>query len=85
MGLGFADLRFVHRSAKVWRRWELSRPRAYELCAASDVVAGLSAIADIRTLPENQAQARPLNLALPPLLCRPSARSPALGVKGIGT
>ncbi len=27
------------------KRWELSRPRAYELCAASEVVADLSAIA----------------------------------------
>ena len=34
------------------RRWELSRPRAYELCAASEVVADLSAIADIR-LPQS--------------------------------
>jgi len=41
-------------------RWELSRPRAYELCAASEVVSDLSAIADIRLLPENEAQARPL-------------------------
>jgi hypothetical protein len=42
------------------RRWELSRPRAYELCAASEVLADLSAIADIRLLPENEAQTRPL-------------------------
>jgi hypothetical protein len=42
------------------RRWELSRPRAYELCAASEVMADLSAIADIGPLPENEAQARPL-------------------------
>jgi N6-adenosine-specific RNA methylase IME4 len=42
------------------RRWELSRPRAYELCAASEVVADLSANADIGLLPENEAQARPL-------------------------
>ena len=41
-------------------RWEMSRPRAYELCAASEVVEDLSAIADIRVLPENEAQARPL-------------------------
>jgi hypothetical protein len=41
-------------------RWELSRPRAYELCEASAVVADLSAIADIRVLPKNEAQARPL-------------------------
>lgn len=42
------------------QRWDVSRPRAYELCAASEVVANLSAIADIRLLPENEAQARPL-------------------------
>jgi hypothetical protein len=42
------------------RRWELSRPRAYELCAASEVMADLSAIADTGVLPENEAQARPL-------------------------
>jgi hypothetical protein len=42
------------------KRWELSRPRAYELCAASQVVADLSAMADIRLLPENERQARPL-------------------------
>ena len=44
----------------VAKRWDFSRPRAYELCAASDVVADLSAIADIRLLPENESQARPL-------------------------
>ena len=43
-----------------FQRWDVSRPRAYELCAASEVVADLSAIADIRVLPENEAQARPL-------------------------
>jgi len=42
------------------RRWELSRPRAYELCAASEVVEDLSANADIPLLPENEAQTRPL-------------------------
>lgn len=41
-------------------RWEISRPRGYELCAAAEVVEDLSAIADIRLLPENEAQARPL-------------------------
>lgn len=41
-------------------RWELSRPRAYELCAASEVMTDLSANADIGLLPENEAQARPL-------------------------
>jgi hypothetical protein len=47
-------------------RWELSRPRAYELRATSQVVADLSAIADIRVLPQNEAQARPLSrLKLP--------------------
>jgi site-specific DNA-methyltransferase (adenine-specific) len=52
--------------AYVSERWELSRTRAYELCAASEVVADLSAIADIRFLPENEAQARPLTrLQLP--------------------
>ena len=38
------------------RRWELSRPRACELCAASEVVADLSAIADNVLLPESEAQ-----------------------------
>ena len=42
------------------RRWELSRPRAHELCAASEVVTDLSAVADIRLLPENERQTRPL-------------------------
>ncbi len=42
------------------RRWEMSRPRAYALCAASEVVADLSPIGDIRLLPENEAQTRPL-------------------------
>jgi hypothetical protein len=42
------------------KRWELSRPRAYQLCAASEVVADLSANVDIRLLPESEAQARPL-------------------------
>lgn len=42
------------------RRWEISRPRGYELCAAAEVVENLSAIADIRLLPENEAQTRPL-------------------------
>jgi hypothetical protein len=44
----------------VFERWGLSRPRAYELCAASEVVSSLSAIADTNVLPENEAQARPL-------------------------
>lgn len=44
----------------VFERWGLSRPRAYELCAASEVVSSLSAIADMEVLPENEAQARPL-------------------------
>ncbi|MGO8928447.1 MAG: DNA-methyltransferase [Limisphaerales bacterium] len=42
------------------RRWELSRPRAYELCAASEVVTDLSAVADIRLLPKNERQTRAL-------------------------
>lgn len=42
------------------KRWDLSRPRAYELCGASSVIADLSAIADIPALPANEAQARPL-------------------------
>jgi hypothetical protein len=46
--------------AYVAERWDLSRPRAYELCAASTVVADLSGIPDIRLLPENEAQANPL-------------------------
>ncbi len=41
-------------------RWDFSRPRAYELCAASEVMADLSGIPDIRVLPENEAQANPL-------------------------
>jgi hypothetical protein len=42
------------------RRWELSRPRAYQLCAASEVVTHLSTNVDTRLLPESEAQARPL-------------------------
>jgi hypothetical protein len=42
------------------RRWEISRPRGYELCAAAEVVKELSAIADIGSLPENEGQTRPL-------------------------
>jgi hypothetical protein len=42
------------------RKWEMSRPRGYELCAAAEVVEDLSAIADIRRLPDNEAQTRPL-------------------------
>ena len=42
------------------RRWDFSRPRAYELCAASEVMADLSANADIPMLPENEFQTRPL-------------------------
>jgi hypothetical protein len=41
-------------------RWELSRPRAYQLCAASEVVAHLSTSVDTRLLPESEAQTRPL-------------------------
>jgi hypothetical protein len=41
-------------------RWEMSRPRAYELCAASEVMADLSGIPDIEVLPQNEAQANPL-------------------------
>jgi hypothetical protein len=41
-------------------RWELSRPRAYQLCAASEVMADLSTIVDIGLLPESEAQTRPL-------------------------
>jgi len=41
-------------------RWDLSRPRAYQLCAASDVVADLSTNVDKKPLPESEAQARPL-------------------------
>jgi hypothetical protein len=44
----------------VAERWEFSRPRAYELCAASEVVADLSGIPDIRLLPQNEALANPL-------------------------
>lgn len=41
-------------------RWDFSRPRAYELCAVSEVMADLSGTPDIRSLPENEAQANPL-------------------------
>ena len=48
------------------RRWDLSRPRAYQLCAASEVVADLSTDVDVRGLPESEAQARALTrLKLP--------------------
>ena len=42
------------------KRWDFSRPRAYELLGASDVMGDLSAVADIRVLHENEFQARPL-------------------------
>lgn len=42
------------------QRWELSRPRAYQLCAASNVMRDLSTIVDTKLLPENEAQVRPL-------------------------
>ena len=41
-------------------RWDLSRPRAYQLCAASEVVADLSTNVDTKRLPESEAHARPL-------------------------
>jgi hypothetical protein len=44
----------------VVERWDFSRPRAYELCAASEVMADLSGIPVIRFLPVNEAQANPL-------------------------
>ena len=44
------------------QRWALSRPRAYQLCAASEVVADLSTYVDIKSLPETEAQARPLTV-----------------------
>jgi hypothetical protein len=40
------------------RRWDFSRRRAYELCAASEVMANLCAIAHTPLLPENEAQTR---------------------------
>jgi hypothetical protein len=40
------------------KRWDLSRPYAYQLMEASVVVENVSAIADI--IPANEAQARPL-------------------------
>jgi hypothetical protein len=49
------------------RRWELSRPRAYQLCAASEVVADLSTFVDSRVLPENEAQTRPLTRLKDPM------------------
>ena len=42
------------------QRWDFSRPRAYQLCAASDVLADLSTIVDFKLLPENEGQVRPL-------------------------
>jgi hypothetical protein len=42
------------------QRWEMSRPRAYQLCAASEVMEDLSTNVDKRLLPESEAQARPL-------------------------
>ena len=45
------------------QRWDLSRPYAYQLIEASQVVDRVSAIADI--VPRNEAQARPLT-SLPP-------------------
>ena len=42
------------------KRWDFSRPRAYQLCAASEVMADLSTNVDIRLLPQSEAQARPL-------------------------
>ncbi len=42
------------------RRWDFTRQRAFQLCAASDVVAGLTTIVDKKFLPENEGQARPL-------------------------
>jgi hypothetical protein len=44
----------------VSQRWDISRPRAYELCAASEVIADLSGVPDIPVLPQNEAQANPL-------------------------
>jgi hypothetical protein len=41
------------------RRWGISRPRGYELCAAAEVVEDLSATADIQVLPENVAHGIP--------------------------
>lgn len=45
-------------------RWGMSRPRAYQLMEAANVVGHLSTIVDT-PLPANEAQARPLT-ALPP-------------------
>jgi hypothetical protein len=51
----------VGKCRRQWQaRWSFSRPRAYELCAASEVMADLSGIPDIRVLSENEAQANPL-------------------------
>jgi site-specific DNA-methyltransferase (adenine-specific) len=41
------------------RRWDFSRIRAYQMCAASEVVADLSTVVNIPP-PGNEAQARPL-------------------------
>ncbi|MGO8925665.1 MAG: hypothetical protein ACLQU3_02035 [Limisphaerales bacterium] len=41
-------------------RWEMSRPRAYQLCVASEIVTHLSTNVDTRLLPESEAQTRPL-------------------------
>src|SRR5216684_2656062 len=42
------------------KRWELSRPRAYQLCAASEVMTDLSTTVDSALLPETEWQIRPL-------------------------
>ena len=42
------------------QRWDFSRPRAYQLCAASEVMADLSTTVDSALLPETEWQIRPL-------------------------
>ena len=44
------------------KRWDFTRQRGYELVGASEVMTDLSTTVDIRLLPANEAQARPLTV-----------------------
>ena len=57
--LGETDSRTSEVEEYRAKRWDFSRIRAYQICAASDVVADLSTIVNI-PLPQNEAQACPL-------------------------
>lgn len=61
-------------------RWHMSRPRAYQLMQASDVVNNLSTIVDI--LPTREAQVRPLT-KLPPEAQAPTWREAVKHAGGI--